>query len=66
VNDIVRELNAILGTRIEPIYEAPRPGEVQRIYLDAARAKRVLHWAPRVGFREGLAKTVEWSKTAGV
>jgi UDP-glucose 4-epimerase len=62
VNDIVRELNAILGTRIEAIYEAPRPGEVQRIYLDAARARAVLGWSPRVGFREGLTRTVEWSR----
>jgi UDP-glucose 4-epimerase len=63
VNDIVRELNAILGTRIEPIHEPPRAGEVQRIYLDAARARKVLGWTPRVPFREGLTRTVEWSKT---
>ena len=62
VNDIVREINAILGTRLEPIYLPPRPGEVQRIYLDAARAKRVLGWVPRVVFSEGLKKTVEWSR----
>ena len=46
VNDIVRELNAILGFAVEPIYEAARPGEVQRIYLDATRAKQVLGWTP--------------------
>ena len=65
VNDIVRELNAILSTRLEAIYEAPRPGEVQRIYLDATRARSVLGWAPRVGFREGLTRTVEWSRRGG-
>ena len=62
VNDIVRELNVILGTKIEPIYEAPRPGEIQRIYLDATRAKQVLGWAPRIAFRDGLRRTVEWSR----
>lgn len=66
VNDIVRELNAILGTRLDSIHEPPRAGEVQRIYLDAARAKQVLGWAPKVSFRDGLTRTVEWSKTAGV
>ena len=66
VNDIVREVNAILGTKLDAIHEAPRAGEVQRIYLDATRAKHVLGWAPRVSFRDGLTKTVEWSKTAGV
>lgn len=62
VLDIVRELNAILGLGIEPIFEAARPGEVQRIYLDASRAKQVLGWAPTVSFTEGLRRTVEWSK----
>src|SRR6185295_16254214 len=48
VNDIVRTLNAALGTHLAPIYEPARPGEIQRIYLDASRARRVLGWAPAV------------------
>ncbi|MGH7742311.1 MAG: NAD-dependent epimerase/dehydratase family protein [Candidatus Eiseniibacteriota bacterium] len=64
VNDIVRELNVILGTRIEPIYEAARPGEVQRIYLDASRAAKSLGWKPRTSFRDGLGQTVEWSRSS--
>ncbi len=62
VNDIFRELKAILGFAEEPIYEPPRAGEVQRIYLDATRAKRVLGWAPSTSFVEGLKQTVEWSR----
>ena len=62
VNDIVRELKAITGFREDAIYAAPRPGEVQRIYLDASRARRVLGWEPRVEFAEGLRRTVEWSR----
>lgn len=62
VNEIVRELNAILGTRLDAVYERPRPGEVQRITLDAARAREVLGWAPSVPFREGLERTVAWSR----
>ena len=65
VNDIVRELNAVLGTSLDPIYEAPRPGEIQRITLDASRARRVLGWSPRTTFRDGLRRTVEWSRRAG-
>jgi UDP-glucose 4-epimerase len=66
VNDIVRELGSILNFTEPPIYEAPRPGEVQRIYLDASKAKRVLGWEPRVTFREGLERTVAWSREAAV
>jgi UDP-glucose 4-epimerase len=62
VNDIVRELKDLLGFREDAHHDPPRPGEIQRIYLDASRAKRVLGWEPRVDFREGLRRTVEWSK----
>jgi len=54
VNDIFRQLKDLLGFPSEPIYEPPRPGEVQRIYLDASRAKQVLGWAPRWTSAEGL------------
>ena len=62
VNDIVRELKLILGFSEDAIYDAARPGEVQRIYLDASRAKRVLGWSPQVEFSDGLRRTVEWSR----
>jgi len=62
VNDIFRELKAILDFAGDPIYEAPRPGEIQRIYLDATRAKEKLGWAPKVTFADGLRRTVEWSR----
>jgi UDP-glucose 4-epimerase len=62
VNDIVRELNRILDARIDPLYEAARPGEIQRIYLDASRARHVLGWTPTVSFAAGLERTVEWSR----
>jgi len=65
VNDIFRELKAIVGFTGEPVYEAARPGEVQRIYLDATKAKQVLGWTPRMSFRDGLAQTVEWSRRTG-
>lgn len=62
VNDIVRELSRIIGFEEGAIHEPARPGEVQRIYLDASRAKQVLGWTPRVSFAEGLRRTVEWSR----
>jgi UDP-glucose 4-epimerase len=62
VKQIFTELKSILGFAGEPIYEAPRAGEIQRIYLDSTRAREILGWRPRVGFREGLEKTVAWAR----
>lgn len=43
----------------EPEYLPERPGEVKKICLDNARARKVLDWRPEVGFREGVRRTVE-------
>jgi UDP-glucose 4-epimerase len=60
VNDVFEALARILDFQEQPIYAPARPGEVQRIYLDASRARHVLGWSPRVEFEEGLRRTVTW------
>ena len=62
VNELCRSLREILDSPLEPIHEAPRPGEIRRIVLDTSRAGRVLQWRPRVDLRDGLAATVTWVK----
>ncbi len=60
VNQIFEMLAKILDFKEKAIYAAPREGEIQRIYLDAAKAGDVLGWRPKVSFEEGLKRTVEW------
>jgi UDP-glucose 4-epimerase len=60
VNDIFRTLKRLLGFPGEPRYAERRAGEVQRIYLDAGRAREVLGWSPEVSFEEGLERTISW------
>ena len=43
----------------EPELAPARPGEVQRIALDAARAERELGWRPGTGLDEGLRFTLD-------
>ncbi len=62
VNQIFEMLAKILSFKEKPIYAPPREGEIQRIYLDATRARDVLGWRPRVSFEEGLERTVEWHR----
>jgi len=60
LNAIVRELNTLLGTQIEPIYEPARPGDVRHSLADLSDAKRVLGYEPRVMFAEGLRRSIDW------
>lgn len=55
---LVETLNAILGTAILPIHEAPRVGDIRESVADIARAQQELGYEPRCGWREGLEKTV--------
>lgn len=62
VNQIYFELKKILNFPHDPIYDAPRQGEIYKIYLDASKALKMLNWKCAASFSEGLAKTVEWHK----
>jgi UDP-glucose 4-epimerase len=65
----VLKLGAIIGElverRFEPSMEPPRPGEVQRISIDPARAGLELDWAPSRSLEEGLRPTVDWAREEG-
>ena len=60
LNQLVETLNELLGTQIEPRYADPRPGDVLHSHADISLAREVLGYEPRVDFREGLRRTVEW------
>ena len=62
LNQLVAEINGILGTSLKPVYEAPRPGDIKHSFAAIDLATREIGYAPSVDFRTGLRKTVEWYK----
>jgi len=61
---IFRELARLTGFSGEPRFAPPRPGEVRRSALAGAKAAQALGFTPRVSLAEGLARTVDWLRTA--
>ena len=51
------------GYRGEVRFADARLGELQRIALDGARAKKTLGWEPQTSLTDGIATTAEWVKT---
>ena len=51
-------LNKIIGKNIEPKYLPTRPGDVFRTCADITKIKKVLNFKPKVGFEDGLRRTV--------
>jgi UDP-glucose 4-epimerase len=62
--DLVRLLNEILGTQLEPILEPARVGDVRDSLADISRAERDLGFQPQIGFQEGLKLTVDALRSA--
>jgi UDP-glucose 4-epimerase len=58
LNGIIAEIERALGRRLAVRREPARPFDVPVSVLDIARARAVLGWAPRLGFREGMARTL--------
>ncbi|HEY5529214.1 MAG TPA: NAD-dependent epimerase/dehydratase family protein [Thermoleophilia bacterium] len=55
---IFQAVRDAVGVDISPIFGEKRPGEVEHIALDAARAKGELGWQWEVDLDEGVAKAV--------
>jgi UDP-glucose 4-epimerase len=57
--DLVAALNRIFGTNLEPVFQAPRAGDVRDSLASLERIGQVLGYKPAVSFEEGLRRTVE-------
>ena len=55
-------IRRFVGTDAEPDFGPPLPEEIQRIYLDAARARELMGWEPTIDFAEGLRNLVEYHR----
>ncbi|MHB8879136.1 MAG: NAD-dependent epimerase/dehydratase family protein [Myxococcaceae bacterium] len=64
INTIYRLLAEAAGSREQARHEPGKPGEQRRSVIDAALAKKVLGWSPTVPLAQGLAKTVDFFRSA--
>ena len=72
VGDTAQLIAEVMNVEIEIITDEvrlrPENSEVERLWADNAKAKRLLDWQPshsgRDGFKRGLAKTAEWFSQA--
>jgi nucleoside-diphosphate-sugar epimerase len=63
VNAIIEMINELLGRGIRPIYAAARPGDVKHSLADITAAGKLLRFRPRVPFKQGLQKAIDWYRS---
>lgn len=62
--ELVRTLNVILGTELEPVLGEPRAGDVRDSQADILKARQRLAFEPQVTFETGLRHTVDWYRAS--
>ncbi|MEU3062915.1 NAD-dependent epimerase/dehydratase family protein [Streptomyces subrutilus] len=60
LGELITELEAVLGTPIEPRHLPPRPGDVRHSHAENSRLRSLFPAVEPVPLREGLERTVEW------
>ena len=66
LNTLFNTIRQLVDASVDPIYSAPRPGDVKDSQADISKARRVLGYEPIVSFEEGLARTVAWYRDSHV
>ncbi len=62
LNQTFRVLAELLNFKEEPVYGPERAGDVKDSLADITAAREAFGYDPRIGFKEGLRRTVEWYK----
>ncbi len=60
VLDLVALLNKIMNKKIKPLFLPIRPGDVFKTLADISQAREVLGYESKIGFEDGLRKTVDY------
>jgi nucleoside-diphosphate-sugar epimerase len=58
--EVIAMLEAILGRKLERLHAPSRGGDVPHTLADVSKAKRLMGYAPLVGFADGFRRTVEY------
>lgn len=72
IKDLVSQISKIMGVTIDIQKKKerirPKRSEVDRLYANTKKAKKILNWTPKYskkkGFEKGLKKTIEWFSKA--
>jgi UDP-glucose 4-epimerase len=47
-------------TDLQPVFEAPRPADVPKLWVDTSRLKQAIAFRPVTPLRDGIGRTLEY------
>jgi len=60
LNDLVRVIEAVMGSAVQVTYKEARSFDIPEIVLDITKAQRELNWSPRTEIKAGIQATWEF------
>lgn len=60
VNETIDIINELLGKDVKPKYDPPRSGDVKHSLADITLAEKTIGFKPKIQFKEGLQKAINW------
>lgn len=63
INELIRQLEELVGHKLARSDEPPRPGDVVQSSADIRAAAADLGWSPAIGFEEGFRLTLDWYRS---
>ncbi len=62
IRDLALLMAKLLGQQVTIKTDSTRfrPFDVNRLYCNADKAKKLLGWAPKISLEDGLRKTIDW------
>lgn len=65
LNQVFALLCELTGYRGRPAHAEPRSGDIRDSLADISLAGKLLGYQPKIDFRDGLRRTVEWYRSGG-
>lgn len=62
LNELVEIINQELGSNIKPVYQEARLGDIKLSKANISKAKEIIGYEPKIGFKEGLKRTISYYK----
>jgi len=66
LNDLLGEIRELSGSDLSAQYLSARTGDIPHSLADISLAREILDFNPEVQLREGLARTIEYHRGAGI
>jgi UDP-glucose 4-epimerase len=61
--ELINQMNGLLGTKIKPVHEPARPGDVKHSQADISRAQAELGYKPKVRMEDGIRQCVDYFRS---